>query len=100
MKILYSIGLILFISFSYVQHNDHDWYLWIPIYIASGVCPFFKFRRKAAWGIIGVSAIWALVIGPGLDWSLGDEIFREVGGLIIVVAWAVLVLCTSKAINN
>lgn len=96
MKILSIIGLFLFLGFSYVQHNDHDWYLWLPLYLSAGLFSFFNFRKQAAVVLIVITVIWGVIIGPGLDWTLADEIFREVGGLLIVFAWAVMIFVISR----
>ncbi|MBL4675371.1 MAG: transmembrane 220 family protein [Mucilaginibacter sp.] len=29
---------ISFLGFAYVNLNDHDWWLWVPIYIAAALC--------------------------------------------------------------
>jgi|GEM_PF-3201315 len=103
MNILKFTALFIFLSCSYVQHNDHDWYLWIPLYLAAGLFPFFKFRKQGAIALMVITLIWGGIIGPGLDWTLADEIFREVGGLLIVFIWAAVILFihrkTSSDIN-
>jgi len=38
LNILNSIFCIAFILFAYVNLNDHDFWLWVPIYMAASIC--------------------------------------------------------------
>jgi len=96
-----------FVLSAVVQYNDPDWVPWVVVYLcAATLCALQPTRR-----VIGLSAIlglgalvWAGVILPEAMAVTGaDEIVaamapdrpqteaaREVGGLLLVVVWAVL----------
>ncbi len=36
--ILNSIFFLAFVAFAYLNFNDIDWYLWVPIYLSAAIC--------------------------------------------------------------
>lgn len=56
--ILNLIFLLAFLAFAYLNFNDTDWYLWVPIYLSAAVC-----CGLAAFGYIYPSIYLLLVSG-------------------------------------
>ncbi len=112
MKITNAIMAFLFLLSVAVQFNDPDPLAWAVVYGAAALaCVFFHFHRlnwtaPAAIGLIAL--LWAGYLFPGMinnmnDSSLpdifnffnmktlGTELIREIGGLLIIVAWMAVV---------
>ncbi len=87
---------LLFIIAAGLQYNDSDGQGWIAVYAMAAVaCAALAVQGKAlggirrgmAFGVAGVAAVWVLLLAPvalreGI--ALGNEVSREVGGLIVV----------------
>jgi len=108
MKTANAIMAFLFMLSVAVQFNDPDPIAWVLVYGAAVLaCIFFYFHRLnwAAPTAIGLIALlWACYLFPEMlnnmnDSSLseifnffnmktlGTELIREIGGLLIIVAW-------------
>jgi hypothetical protein len=115
-RILTGLALVLFLFAVAVQYNDPDPIRWMAIYglaaLACGLALVGRLPRSAPV-LIGLAALaWGATIMPGVVGrvSLGDlfesyamksepvEEAREMGGLLIVVAWmAVLALAGRRS---
>ena len=54
--ILNIIFLLAFLVFAYLNLNDIDWYLWVPIYLSAAIC-----CGLAAWGKVYPSVYLCLI---------------------------------------
>jgi hypothetical protein len=103
--------LVLFVFSVIVQYNDPDPLVWMSIYgLAAGAC-VYAYRRPAHWlwpgGLALVSGVWAATIAPRVlgrvafrelfeAWEMKDlrvEEAREMGGLLIVAVWMLVLFC-------
>jgi hypothetical protein len=109
-KLLNYLMLGLFVFSLIVQYNDPDALRWMTIYGLAAVACIVALKRPAHWllpGALGLLALgWAGTLAlrvwgqVGLGelfeaWEMKDERVeeaREMGGLLIVAAW-MLVLC-------
>jgi hypothetical protein len=99
---------VLFVFSAVVNLNDPDPLRWIALYGFAAAVSGFEARRGAPWPVAAAAALVALtaavLIARGLDfapvaslfdqWEMRDtsiEKTREVGGLLIVAGWMVLV---------
>ena len=96
-----------------VQYNDPDPFRWMLVYGSAALACILHLRRQLRWyfpAAVGATAFgWAASIAPGVigKTTFGDmfqsfhminsvvEEAREMGGLLIVAAW-MLVLVVSK----
>ena len=103
--------LAMFIFSVIVQYNDPDPLTWMSIYGLAAVACVVAFKRPAHWLLPGalllVSLIWAATIAPRVwgkvrfgelfeAWEMKDlrvEEAREMGGLLIVAAWMLILFC-------
>jgi hypothetical protein len=107
--------LLIFLLCVAVQYNDPDTFRWMAIYGAASLCCFLFAVRKlssylaAAVGLIAL--IWAFLILPDV-WgrtipfkeifatihmlSPGVEEVREMGGLLIISFWMLVLFLKSK----
>lgn len=46
MRIVNLVFFILFVLFAFLQYNDPDPYIWVPIYLYAGVLCFLAFKGK------------------------------------------------------
>jgi len=118
-KTINAIMALLFLLSAALQINDPDPLAWILVYSAAAmICVLFHLSRldwRTATAIALVAALWLGFIFPQmienlgesslaeiLDFShmktLGTELIREVGGLLIVIAW--MTALASKAYRN
>ncbi len=97
-----------------VQYNDPDPVRWILIYGLAALACILKVRRRLRWyfpAAVGVTAFgWAASIAPRVigKTAFGEmfqafeminsvvEEAREMGGLLIVAAWMVVLVFVSK----
>jgi hypothetical protein len=91
-----------------VQFNDPDPGRWIAFYTAAAVVcglEVLGMRRPILpWGLLGVSIIWSVVLGVGLDVAalhrgFDDEVIRELGGLVLVAGAMGGLLVTRRPID-
>ena len=101
----------MFIFSVAVQYNDPDPLTWMTIYGLAAVACAVAFKWPAHWLLPGalvlVSLIWAGMIAPHIwgkvrvgelfeAWEMKDqrvEEAREMGGLLIVAAWMLVLFC-------
>jgi hypothetical protein len=112
-KLLSGAMAILFLFACAVQYNDPDPLQWMTIYgLAALACGLWLGRRLPRWmpAVVGIAALgWAVVLAPGVVGrvSIGDlfesyamksepvEEAREMGGLLIVASWMVVLAVLS-----
>ena len=106
--ILNYLMLIVFLFMVVVQYNDPDTLLWMGIYgIAALICILASLNRLN-WGLSALIALtalgWALMIAPQVIGEVSfSELFgslymkslvveqaREMGGLLIVTVWMIV----------
>ena len=115
-KLLNYLMLALFIFSLIVQYNDPDPLTWMTIYGLAAAACVSAFKRPAHWLLPGalalVSLIWAGTIAPRVwgkvafgelfeAWEMKDlrvEEAREMGGLLIVAAWMLVLFCRAARI--
>ena len=104
-NLLNTLLLAMFVFSVVVQYNDPDPLVWMTVYgLAAGAC-VYAYRHPAHWlwpgGLAVASALWAATIAPRVlgrvafrelfeAWEMKDlrvEEAREMGGLLIVAAW-------------
>ena len=108
---------LMFLACAFVQYNDSDWMFWVLLYVASaGFClgrHMGLLPRWSYWGfsflVVCVAAYWVLgvpsdtdLMGSLTDMDMvhrGSERIREVGGLILVGLW-MLVLGVDAATGD
>lgn len=78
MKIVHAILALLFLSFTAVQYNDPDPFLWIAIYGSmTALCVLAfrgKFYPKLMMGLAAAFVIYAILLAPGVyDWWTSDD---------------------------
>jgi Transmembrane family 220, helix len=84
-KIINIIYAIIFALFAFVQYNDPDPWLWIPLYAVISVLAILALFGKYYSGITLIWAVlclgWALYLSPGVyDWFAHhstNEIFEN-----------------------
>ena len=96
-----------------LQYNDPDPYVWMPMYGAACLaCILFAFSRLRPWmsAAVGLFAfVWASTIAPRVIGKVrfadmfesmqahgGVEEAREMGGLLIVAAWMLVLVFASR----
>jgi hypothetical protein len=114
-KILNYFMLVVYLYMVVVQYNDPDTLLWVSIYGIAAIICFLASRDRLHWGIsaimAGVALVWALTLAPDVIGKVSfSELFgnlymktlaieqaREMGGLLIVAGWMiVLTLSVSR----
>ena len=104
--------MVLFLLSVAVQYNDPDPLQWMVMYgLAALVCLLFLTKQLQWWMSAGIGAaalLWAGFLIPAISEStdeislegifgdvgmktLGIELARELGGLLIVICWMALV---------
>ena len=86
-RILAPVFILLFAAFAAVQYNDPDSAPWILLYAVAAVVwlkPSSKQLRPVAVIVAGASLFWMFSLVPGFRLDLGNEVTREVLGLLIV----------------
>jgi hypothetical protein len=109
----------VFLLSAALQYNDPDPWGWAAIYVAAGIACLLHGRVAVTWAraaaslVAAAAAIWALVLAPQAlpGFRLTDlarsmkaespeiELSRELLGLVIVLAWMV-VLAVKPARNS
>lgn len=109
--------MVVFLLCAVVQYNDPDPLRWMAIYGGAAVCCIlFVARRMPSYlpaGVGLVALIWAILIMPDV-WvrtipikevfatihmlSPGVEEIREIGGLLIVVFWMLVLFLKSRGV--
>jgi hypothetical protein len=97
-----------------VQYNDPDPIQWMAIYGLAAAACILSVRGKLSWkfsATVGVAALaWACLIAPGVlsrpfpttmfdsfhMTGVADEEARELGGLLIVLAWMVVLTLRAR----
>ncbi len=111
LKLLKGMNIVmmsLFLLSAAVQYNDPDPFQWIVLYgLAALACLLFLIKQLQWWLAVGVAALalaWAGFIVPALAEAtdeisieaifgdagmktIGVELARELGGLMIVLCW-------------
>ena len=103
--------LAMFIFSVIVQYNDPDPLTWMTIYGLAAVACVIAIKRPTHWplpsALLVVSLMWASRIMPRVAgrvsfgelfsaWEMKDarvEEAREMGGLLIVAAWMLVLFC-------
>lgn len=105
-RFLHFIAAIFFLLAAFVQKNDPDPALWIPLYLLPGICSILisvnpDVCRKTAFKRVDFIYVFiaTIIISNTLHrnyyptennflwWILNDEAGREFGGLFIVIVW-------------
>lgn len=99
-----------FLSSAILQYNDPDPLLWITLYLAAvSVCILHSLAKPILWPagiIVTLGVVWVLRLSPallgGVPWrelfdslamrSDAVEEAREVGGLLFVLLWMVILI--------
>jgi hypothetical protein len=107
-KILNYFMLVVYLYMVVVQYNDPDTLLWVSIYGIAAIICFLASRDRLHWGIsaimAGVALVWALTLAPDVIGKVSfSELFgnlymktlaieqaREMGGLLIVAGWMIV----------
>lgn len=93
-RALLILAALAFVACAAVQLNDPDPEGWIAVYIgaaAASVLEALGQRRPLLPAGLGlVAGLWALRLGVSVDGAalaraFGDEVLREIGGLLLVV---------------
>ena len=82
------IFVLVFAAFAFVQLNDPDKIEWLLIYgvaAALWLNPSSKSLRPIAVILAVACMFWMFDLIPGFRLDLGNEVTREVGGLLLVV---------------
>ena len=117
MKVTNSIMAFLFMLSVAVQFNDPDPLVWVLVYAAAAIaCVLYAFQRLN-WLVPAVialvSSLWAVYLFPEMigninDSSLSDifnffnmktlgtELIREIGGLLIIVVWMIVLAVAGR----
>lgn len=113
-RILNFIMAAAFIFSIAVQYNDPDPIQWMAIYGLAAAACILSLREKLSWkfsATVGVAALaWACLIAPGVlsrpfpatmfdsfhMTGVADEEARELGGLLIVLAWMVVLTLRAR----
>lgn len=114
MRVANYVMAALFVVCVAIQHNDPDPARWMVLYACAAVACLQMFRWAHDWIVplaVGLAATgWAVYMTPGtsreasfgdlfrsMDTPGGAELARELGGLVIVVAWmAALVVVAAR----
>lgn len=110
-RILNGIACIFFLFAAGVNCNDHDWYLWVPIYLSTSIflaVEFFNYRSLSLMSFYLNAFVFCLVLAFGCHFLFkyqneSEEIFirphwleeeegRELSGLALATAWLFLIL--------
>ena len=92
-----------------VQFNDPDPGRWIAFYTAAAVVCGLEVlgtrRPILPWGLLGVSMLWSAALGGDLDAAalqrgFGDEVIRELGGLVLVAGAMGGLLVTRRPVDE
>nr|XP_039266055.1 LOW QUALITY PROTEIN: transmembrane protein 220-like [Styela clava] len=110
-RILNFIAAIFFILSAFVQYNDPDPELWIPVYLApaiiSGLIGFkpslsesklikvFDFEHIFSLQLLSAYLLHQNYQNNFIHWVVHDEVGREFGGLVIVIFWIIFMHETS-----
>jgi hypothetical protein len=110
-KLLNYLMLAMFIFSVIVQYNDPDPLVWMTLYGLAAVACVIAFKRPAHWLLPGGLALLALswagtialrvwgkvAVGELFEaWEMKDqrvEEARELGGLLIVAVWMLVLFC-------
>ena len=102
-RVLLIVAAMAFVACAAVQLNDPDPEGWIALYggaAATAVLEALGQRRPILpWGLVVVSGLWALrlvigIDGGSLERGFGDEVLREIGGLLLVASTMAALLRT------
>jgi hypothetical protein len=105
-RVLLILAALAFVACVAVQFNYPDPERWIAVYgAAAAACVLEALGQRRPilpWGLIGVSVLWtgALALGvdaAALERGFGDEVLREIGGLVLVGGVMGAMLATRKA---
>jgi uncharacterized membrane protein YfcA len=70
---------LAFLVFAYLNLNDIDWYLWVPIYLAVAACcglaVFGKYYPNIYLGLTGFYLVYAIILFFAKD-GVRDWIFK------------------------
>ncbi len=105
---LNAIMFILFLLCVVVQYNDPDAPIWMMMYGLAALCCLLFLWNRLHWGIsallAGVALVWAIFLAPHVIGrvsiydlfssiqmkDLSVEQAREMGGLLIITVWMVV----------
>ncbi|BFZ02832.1 hypothetical protein BsWGS_05871 [Bradybaena similaris] len=112
---VFNVIMCVFFSLAaYVNFNDDDWYIWVPIYTAPALLSVTavikpRFTESLSWRkLINIDIVvcflyclyqmFALIrkLSNNLENPLIHEEGREMGGLIIILAWTGIARCMSS----
>jgi hypothetical protein len=97
-----------------LQHNDPDPLPWIAIYAAAAAACVLWGLRRATWPLAApvavIAAVWAGLLVPEVLGHIGVsdlflrmsekggrvEVGREIGGLLIVLAWMIVLQLSER----
>ena len=93
-RALLILAALAFVACAAVQLNDPDPEGWIAVYVGAVAASFLEAlgqrRPLLPTGLGLVAGLWALRLGISVDGAalargFGDEVLREIGGLLLVV---------------
>jgi hypothetical protein len=110
-RIINGIGCLFFLFAAFVNLNDHDWYLWVTIYICTSLflaIELFNYRSLSIVFIYMNAFVFCILIAFGCQFLvkyqyenninsmkskfLNDEEGRELSGLALASSWLFLIL--------
>jgi len=110
-RIINGIGCLFFLFAAFVNLNDHDWYLWVTIYICTSIflaIELFNYRSLSIVIIYTNAFVFCILIAFGCHFLfkyqyetnmhsmknhfLNYEEGRELSGLALASSWLFLVL--------
>ena len=109
-KLFNSFCLMAFLLSALLQYNDPDPYMWVTVYLAAATLCLDQLYRKRlgvlVWGLAFVCVAWIgcllpHIFGPVSIAEILDSISmktraieeaREIGGLSLVLLWALITL--------
>ena len=92
-------GLLFLVAVA-LQYNDPDPVQWMAIYGAAALVCLLALRgRLPRWlpALVGLAAlVWAAALAPRVVGQVAPgELFREMGGLLIVAIWMLVLLAAA-----
>lgn len=108
-RIINGIGCLFFLFAAFVNLNDHDWYLWVTIYMSTAVflaIESFNYRSLPIVIIYANAFVFCMILAFGCHFLfkyppdsndmkihfLHQEEGRELSGLAIASSWLFLIL--------
>ena len=96
LRVVHGVSAVVFVLFALLQLNDPDPLPWLLVYgmtaVTAGVGAAGITVPSSRWGLVAVALVWGFFLATTIEqFSLQDEVVREVAGLAVVGLWSLLV---------